>query len=499
MIPKFLFILELANNHMGDVAHGSRIISDFGSVCRDFPEFKFGFKLQYRDLDTFVHPSMRDRTDIKYIKRFTETRLSRVDFDTLVKNIRAEGFMAIATPFDNSSIEVIRQQGLDIIKIASCSFNDWPLLEAVAKEGMPVIASTAGAALKDIDKVVSFLQHRGKDFAIMHCVGEYPTPDGNLNINRINILKDRYPGLRIGFSTHENPSNVDVVKMAIAKGVTLFEKHVGVETEKYALNEYSASPAQFRRWLEAARYAITVCGKDDGCVSHSEAELASMRSLRRGVFAKRDIAAGTIVSNEDVFFAFPSDINQVTANEWSKYSVFKATRDIKSGVAIDKSNIYTEDTREKILTIAERVKAIFQESGITIPGGVELEISHHYGLEKFEESGLTMLTIINRAYCKKLLVSLPGQRHPEQYHKLKEETFHVLYGDLVLQLNGQQYNLLPGDVVNIEPLARHSFVSATGAIIEEISSTHHVNDSYYTDESIMKNSNRKTKLTYWMG
>jgi hypothetical protein len=42
-----LVVLELANNHMGDVEHGLEVIRHFGSVCRNYPEFKFAFKLQY--------------------------------------------------------------------------------------------------------------------------------------------------------------------------------------------------------------------------------------------------------------------------------------------------------------------------------------------------------------------------------------------------------------------------------------------------------------------
>jgi quercetin dioxygenase-like cupin family protein len=106
--------------------------------------------------------------------------------------------------------------------------------------------------------------------------------------------------------------------------------------------------------------------------------------------------------------------------------------------------------------------------------------------------------VVNRDYCKKLLVTLPGQEHPEQYHKQKEETFHVLYGEIELVLDGQPRICLPGDVITIEPGTRHAFSSKTGAVIEEISTTHFKDDSYYTDESITKNKQRKTVLTYWM-
>jgi len=489
----------MANNHMGDIAHGFKVISDFGAVCRKFPEFKFAFKLQYRELDTFIHPSMRGRDDIKYIKRFSETKLTRENFDQLVSKIREEGFLAMATPFDNASITTIVEQKLDILKIASCSFTDWPLLEEAVTANLPIIASTAGAELSDIDKVVSFLAHRNKDFAIMHCVGEYPTADEKLHINQINLLQQRYPGVRIGFSTHEDPSNTDIVKMAVAKGAAIFEKHVGVETEKYALNAYSASPLQIQAWLEAARYAFTVCGVGDQRLPENTAEKASLRSLRRGVFLRHDVKAGATITNDDVYFAFPPEDGQFTANDWSKYAQFTSTSKISKDTALTPTNAKRMDTRDTIWKIAQKVSNLIKESKITVPGGIDLEISHHYGLDKFDQVGLTMFTVVNRGYCKKLLVSLPGQQHPEQYHNKKEETFHVLHGEVHISLNGEKRVCFPGEVINVEPGVRHAFVSPTGSVIEEISSTHYKDDSYYTDESIMNNKMRKTHLTYWMG
>ena len=109
-----------------------------------------------------------------------------------------------------------------------------------------------------------------------------------------------------------------------------------------------------------------------------------------------------------------------------------------------------------------------------------------------------MITVLNRDYCKKLLVSFPGQKHPEQFHKQKEETFHILYGSIELELDGKFQTCVPGDVVTIVPGTRHAFISPKGAVIEEISSTHFKDDSYYTDEKITANKHRKTLLTHWM-
>ncbi len=500
-IPTPLVVLEMANNHMGDVEHGIQLIRAFADVCKPFP-FKFAFKLQYRDLDTFIHPDMQGREDIKYIKRFSETRLSRQDFDRLIEEIRANGFLAMSTPFDEASVSVIEEQQLDIIKIASCSFTDWPLLERIVQTQQPIIASTAGASFDQIDQVVSFLTNRKKKFAILHCVGEYPTPDAHMHLSQVDVLKDRlrtrYPEINIGFSTHESPDNTDIVKMAIAKGVTIFEKHVGLATDKYSLNAYSASPEQLQAWLNAAQYAMTVCGTNQQKRASNPQEAASLRSLQRGVFAKHPIAAGKVLSSEDVYFAFPPQEGQLTANDWSKYVNFSTSAPIAQDAAITPQNTSSIDTRQTILAIIKRVNDFLKLSNVVVPGSADLDISHHYGLDRFDETGLTLINVINRDYCKKLLVTLPGQQHPEQYHQQKEETFHVLFGDVKLTLNDVCHILGPGDVVTIEPGTRHGWISDTGAVIEEISTTHIANDSYYTDPDIMANKSRKTSLTYWL-
>src|SRR5690349_3902289 len=151
-----LFILEMANNHMGDVEHGLALIRAMREATAGFTEFRFAFTLQYRDLQTFIHPSARGRSDLKYVKRFEETRLTLEDFQRLVDEMRCSGFIPMCTPFDEPSVDLIERQNIDIVKIASVSITDWPLLERIARTDKPIVASTAGASLEEIDSVVSF-------------------------------------------------------------------------------------------------------------------------------------------------------------------------------------------------------------------------------------------------------------------------------------------------------------------------------------------------------
>ena len=128
---------------------------------------------------------------------------------------------------------------------------------------MPVIASTGGASLEDVDKVVSLLHHESVSLILMHCVGIYPTDNSNLQLNRISWFKGRYNGIEVGFSTHESPDQLLPVSIAVGKGVMIFEKHVGLEdkSQQFELNAYSANPEQVGRWLNCIDESIKILGE----------------------------------------------------------------------------------------------------------------------------------------------------------------------------------------------------------------------------------------------
>jgi sialic acid synthase SpsE/mannose-6-phosphate isomerase-like protein (cupin superfamily) len=495
--PNPLFVFEMANNHMGDVKHGLRMINEFAEAKKCY-DYKFAFKFQLREIDTFIHPSYKDRMDLKYIRRFSETRLSNEQFQELKDEAGKHGFISICTGFDEKSIDLIEKMEFDIIKIASCSLTDWHLLERIALTNKPIIASTAGSSLSDIDNVVSFLQHRQKPLALLHCVGEYPTQIDHLQLNQIDLFNKRYPDITIGYSTHEDPDNMDSIKIAIAKGAKIFEKHVAVQTNEYPKNAYSATPDQISQWLKSAHNALAMCGVVGERAKFSNKELDDLRQFKRGVFASKNIGKTNVINTSDIFYAFPNQNNQLLANDISKYTEYILRRDIKINEPILSTDVERIEKREKVYAIVQSIKKILKEGNVIFPGKANLEISHHYGIDQFMEYGSTMITVVNREYCKKLIIMLPGQKHPEQYHKKKEETFVILYGKIQILLDGKTSEYGVGDVVTVNPGIKHAFSTSTGTIIEEISSTHFIDDSYYTDASIMQNKQRKTLLSHWI-
>jgi len=435
--------------------------------------------------------------DIKYVKRFTETRISDEEYMSLRELISANGFIPICTPFDEKSVDLIEEQEFDVIKIASCSFTDWPLLERIVKSDKPIIASTASASLVEMDRVVSFLEHREKDFCLMHCIGAYPTSKDGLHLNQIELLKNRYPGVPVGFSTHEEPDNTEAVKIAVAKGARLFERHVAFKTDKIGTNAYSSTPDQAVKWLESAREAFEMCGTTEGRYTITKKEKNDLRGLKRGVFADKKITKGEKVTLKNTTVAIPNEYNQIVANEMAKYIEYTAKRNIEVNEPILYEDVETKNLREKVLSIIRKLKEVIIESHIALPNKIELELSHHYGLEKYEEWGAAILNCINREYCKKIIVLLPGQNHPVHHHVKKEETFQVLFGEMKISLEGKQKVLEPGEILTVERNAKHSFTTDTGCVFEEVSTTHYKQDSFYEDHQVTENSDRKTQMTFW--
>lgn len=310
-----LFVLEMANNHWGSLERGLQIVQDFSKVVR-YNNVRAAIKLQFRDIDSFIHPDYRDREDVRYIKKTLDTRMSVDDFETLVSAIRKSSCIPMATPFDESSVDLCEQLDLPLLKLASSDLNDWVLIEKIATTRRPVIASTGGSSLKDIDDLVSFFEKREIPLALNHCVSLYPSEDHELEMHQIDFLKHRYPDITIGFSTHEHGDWSSSMLIAYAKGARTFERHIDIDDGSIAVSPYCSLPEQVDEWFKAFTKAKEMCGPPTNAKripSHRETDY--LDALVRGVYFKRDLPAGHQLADEDVFLAVPLLHGQLSCRE----------------------------------------------------------------------------------------------------------------------------------------------------------------------------------------
>jgi sialic acid synthase SpsE len=338
-----LFVLELANNHWGSLERGKNIVNEFSRVVR-YNNVRASIKLQLRDVENFIHRDFRGRQDIRYIKKTLDTQMSRNDFSELVEHIVKSGCIPSATPFDEASVRFLDELGLPFVKIASSDLNDWILIEAIVKLKKPVIVSTGGSSLKDLDDLVTFFENRAIPLALNHCVSLYPSEDRQLELNQIDFLRSRYPDVTIGFSTHEYHDWTSSVMMAYAKGARTFERHIDIEADGIPVSPYCTLPHQCDEWFRAFNKAKDMCGSSgtEKRIPPIE-EVKYLDALVRGVYARRDLKAGERLNEQDIYLAVPLLAGQVSCREFISGEIL--ARDIHAHKAITLNDLDTPYSR----------------------------------------------------------------------------------------------------------------------------------------------------------
>jgi N-acetylneuraminate synthase len=287
-----LFVLELANNHLGKLHRGLKIINDFSRVVR-FNNIKAAIKLQFRDVKSFIHPDFIGDKSNRYIKKTEETELKESDFNVMVKEIIKVGCIPMATPFDEPSVDLCVKFEMPIIKIASSDVNDWSLLEKIASTKKPIIASTGGSSEKNIDDLVLFFENRNISIALNHCVSIYPSEDSELQLDQIDYLKKRYPGHIIGLSTHEYNDWHSSMLISYAKGARTWERHIDIDYESVPVSKYCSLPTQCDIWFKAFNKAKEMCGgNDDSKRVILKKEFEYLDKLVRGIYSKKNLDVG---------------------------------------------------------------------------------------------------------------------------------------------------------------------------------------------------------------
>jgi sialic acid synthase SpsE len=351
-----LFVLEMANNHWGSLERGLKIITDYSRIVR-FNNIRAAVKFQLRDVDSFIHKDFRNREDIRYIKKTLDTRLSLDDFFVLTKAVRQGGCITAATPFDEQSVDHCVELGIQFIKIASSDINDWILIEKIAKTKKPVIVSTGGSSLKNLDDLVTFFSNRNIPLAINHCVAIYPTEDHELELNQIDFLKKRYPNNAIGLSTHECSDWTSSIMIGYAKGARTFERHIDIDDGAHPVSPYCSKPDQIDMWFKNFFKAKEMCGTSGEYKRiPPKKEIDYLNDLVRGVYARYDLPEGHAIQDTDIYLAIPLQKGQISCRELMRGEIL--LHEVKKDAAIMIDDI------ESPYAYNDSLKRIIYERGI---------------------------------------------------------------------------------------------------------------------------------------
>ena len=214
----------------------------------------------------------------------------------LMAHARSLGLHCFSSPFDATAVAFLEKLGVPAWKIASFELVDLPLVELCARTGKPLIMSTGMATVEEISESVNAARAAGAaQIALLKCTSSYPAEFREMNLRTIPDLAARF-GVPVGLSDHSPGSAVAVA--AVALGACIVEKHLITSRERGGPDAaFSLEPAEFARLVADVRSAEQALGTVNYEASAKE---QASRVFRRSLFAVADIAAGEVLTMENI-------------------------------------------------------------------------------------------------------------------------------------------------------------------------------------------------------
>jgi N,N'-diacetyllegionaminate synthase len=207
------------------------------------------------------------------------------------------GIMFLSTPQNVTDLELLLEIGVPALKVGSDDLTNGPLIERYARTGLPLILSCGMADLAEVHQALEAAGHfDGHPVVLLLCTSQYPTPAGDVNLNKLRTLAAAFPGVVPGFSDHTQ--GAVAAAAAVGLGAVVFEKHFTLDHDLPGPDHwFSEDPPGLTAWVAAIRGADAMMGT--GIVRPTDAERVMRRMARRSVTALRDIAPGELLTDEN--------------------------------------------------------------------------------------------------------------------------------------------------------------------------------------------------------
>lgn len=331
MMNKILIIAEAGVNHNGDVEIAKELIRAAKEAGADMVKF------QTAKLSSLVSKTAKmadyQKENIgreESQKDMLSKRLLPFDsFEMLAGYCDEIGIQFLSTPFDIESIHFLKNL-VTFWKVPSGEITNYPYLVEIARTGMPVIMSTGMSELWEIDDAVRVLKDHGcKDITLLHCNTQYPTPCEDVNLLAMNTLKERYK-VPVGYSDHTN--GIEIPAAAAALGAEVIEKHFTLDkTMEGPDHKASLEPLELKAMVRSIRNIEKALGSIEKTVSASEAPNKAV--ARKSIVAKREIAAGEVLSADNITTKRPG--NGISPMRWNEVLGTKAVRNFSEDELIE--------------------------------------------------------------------------------------------------------------------------------------------------------------------
>ena len=298
-------IAEIGHNHQGDLDRCKemfRLARECGAHA---------VKLQKRDNRSLYTREMYDKPydnensfGPTYGAHREALEFGRDQYRELQRYARELGITFFATAFDMASADFLAALDMPAYKIASGDLKNLPLLRYVARFGKPMIISTGGARLEDVERAHAALRPLNTQLGILQCTAGYPARFDELDLRVISTYRDRFPDVTVGLSAHDN--GIAMATAAYVLGSRIVEKHfTWNRAAKGTDHAFSLEPPGLRklvRDLDRVRQAL-----GDGVKKVHPSEEGPLLKMGKKLVAARDLPTGHVLTPQDIAQKSPGD------------------------------------------------------------------------------------------------------------------------------------------------------------------------------------------------
>lgn len=263
-------------------------------------------------------PHFKGADRYKWLTRNTNATPVKEFWQPLKEYCDKKGIIFFSTPMSRGAAMKLALVGVPIWKIGSGDILDFAAMDYMRNTGLPIMMSSGMSILDEVEKGLNFLRAKNKRVALFHCLSKYPGLPEEANLATMQLFRERFPGVPIGFS--ENSVTIEPSLIAVAHGATIIEKHFTLSRDLWGADQkVSSTPEEFKklvdgirkieasdeerkRWLNYPNIKV-VLGKKEKILRDDEAIFRPI--FRKSLMAGADIPAGTILKPEMIYAMRP--------------------------------------------------------------------------------------------------------------------------------------------------------------------------------------------------
>jgi N-acetylneuraminate synthase/sialic acid synthase len=324
-------IAEVGQNHQGDLDRALEYIKVFASTGVDAIKFQTRNNKILFSESAYNKPYISENSFSDIYGKHRESLELKPEWLPILKDECVRNNVKfMSTPFDEPSLDLLADVGVDILKIASFDLGNLPFIKRISEKNIPVVISVGGGKIDQIKSSVELLLDKVDEVAVLHCVSEYPTEVDRLGLNTIETFIDQFPECSIGLSDHY--SGILSGPIGYTKGARVFEKHVTLNRAwKGTDHGFALEPHGCKNFVRDIKQVHKMYKPKP--ISELGGE-AVFQKLGKSITAFRDIKNGKTVSIDDLTGKI-FDSQYIPVRESNTIIGNIANRDIDKGEVID--------------------------------------------------------------------------------------------------------------------------------------------------------------------